>query len=458
MKRLYTLGLREAAARIDRGTMTSAAYTRSCLDRIAQLEGDIMAWAWIDPDRALQRALAADRAHALRSRFASDDPVDALPPAERGVLSGVPVGVKDVIETAGIPTGMGSPVYRDWVPEQSAELVDALDASGAFVMGKTVTTEFAFMVPNKTRNPWNPARTPGGSSSGSAAAVACGMVPAAIGTQTNGSVIRPAAFCGVVGFKPGMGTISTKGMLAFSPTFDQPGVFARDVSDAALLASWLTRHDGEIGHLPVPLRVAPTLAAVRSPVWEQAQPEQRERFAADIAILRRAGATIQERELPSAFDDGRRIHRTIMLYEAARLCARVRDHNRSGFSEFLNRALDEGAATADADYAAAMRARAALIAQLAAFIGDGCAGIITPPAAGEAPTIDTTGDPAFCSLWTLCGGPCLSLPTGLGPNGMPLGLQLVGRDGETNYLLAVAAWCELQFGFEGLLARTAAPR
>ena len=458
MTPLCHLGLREAAERIVRGEISSEAFTRSCLNRIAEREADILAWAWIDPERALNRARAADRAHALRLQAGSDDPVDALPVAERGVLAGVPIGVKDVIDTAGIPTRMGSPVYQNWVPERSAELVDSLAASGAFVMGKTVTTEFAFMVPNKTRNPWNPSRTPGGSSSGSAAAVACGMVPAAIGTQTNGSVIRPAAFCGVVGFKPGMGTISTAGMLPFSPTFDQPGVFARDVSDAALLASWLTRSDGVIGHLPVPLRAAPTLAAVRSPVWDKAQPEQRERFATDIAILRRAGATIQERELPPDFVDAHRIHRAIMLYEAARISARAREKNRDGISDFLNRALDEGAATSDADYAAAMRARAGLIGQLAAFIGDGCAGIITPPAAGEAPGIETTGDPAFCSLWTLCGGPCISLPTGLGPNGMPLGLQLIGRDGEANYLLAVAAWCEVQFAFDGLLSRTSEAR
>jgi len=454
MTPLYRLGLREAATGIDRGVISSEALTRSCLERIAALEPGLGAWAWIDPERALQRARAADRAQALRVHAASDDPADALPPAERGVLAGVPIGVKDIIDTAGIPTRMGSPVYQNWVPSRSAELLDALAASGAFVMGKTVTTEFAFMVPNKTRNPWNPTRTPGGSSSGSAAAVASGMVPAAIGTQTNGSVIRPAAFCGVVGFKPGAGTMSTVGMLPFSPTFDQPGVFARNVSDAALLASWLTRSGGVIGHLPVPLLAAPTLIAVRSPVWDKAQPEQRERFAADIEILRRAGATVHERELPPPFDDAHRIHRSIMLYEAARISARVRQREAHGFSDVLNRALDEGAAIADADYAAALNARAGLIDRFAAFIDDGSAAIITPPARGEAPGIETTGDPTFCSLWTLCGGPCLVLPSGLGPNALPLGLQLVGRHGESNYLLAVAAWCESQFAFEGLLSRT----
>ena len=170
------------------------------------------------------------------------------------------MGVKDIIATAGIPTRMGSPIYRDHVPARSAEVLERLAQSGALVAGKNVSTEFAFMAPNKTRNPWNPAHSPGGSSSGSAAAVACGMVPAAIGTQTNGSVIRPAAYCGVVGYKPGAGRISTVGMLPFSTTVDQPGVFARSVGDAALLASWLTVRDGIIGRRVVAFALAPAPA------------------------------------------------------------------------------------------------------------------------------------------------------------------------------------------------------
>lgn len=452
MERLFALGLREAAERIARGALTSEALTRACIDRIAQLEPAVQAWEWLDAPRALRLAREADARRANRRDAGSASAADALPLPERGALDGVPIGVKDIIETSGIPTRMGSPIYRDYVPVRSAELLERLALSGAFVLGKTVTTEFAFMVPGKTRNPWNPARSPGGSSSGSAAAVACGMVPGAIGTQTNGSVIRPAAFCGVVGYKPGKGRISTRGVLPFSPAVDQPGVFARSVEDAALLASWLTTQDGVIGHRITALKAAPALIAVRSPVWERAEPAMRERFAADIATLRAAGATVTERELPAAFDDAHRVHRRIMLYEAARAAEQVRHHHDGQLSAFLREALEEGAGISDSEYRHALAAQSALAARLPRFIDDRHGALVTPPAAGEAPATGT-GDPAFCTLWTLCGAPAITVPTGLGPAGLPLGLQIVGRTGESNYLLAVAAWCERQVAFVGLLDR-----
>ena len=450
----WSLGLCEAAERIARGELTSEALTASCVARIEALEPEVQAWAWFDRERALGLARAADRRRSNAQGRGSPDYEDALPLAERGSLAGIPIGVKDLVETAGIPTGMGSPIYASYVPARDAGLVRQLDAAGAFVMGKTVTTEFAFMVPNKTRNPWNPAHTPGGSSSGSAAAVACGMVPGAIGTQTNGSVIRPAAFCGVVGFKPGFGQMSTVGILPFSTTLDQPGVFARTVADAALLASRLTVRDGVIGHRIEPLRSAPRLIAVRSPVWDRAEAAQRERFAADVALLQAAGAHVEARELPADFHQAHRAHRTIMLYEAARAARRVREVFRAQISDFLNRALDEGESIPEADYRAALHLRESLVMQLSALLDGDHGAILTPPAPGEAPRgLQTTGDPVFNSLWTLCGVPCVTIPTGLGPHGLPLGLQLVARQGESNYLLAVAAWCEVQAGFRGLLER-----
>lgn len=451
MDALFVLGLREAAERIIHGEITSEALTASCLERIAALEPSVQAWEWLDERRALRLARAADAQRRIQRDAGSASPADALPVPERGRLPGVPIGVKDIIETADIPTRMGSPVYRRYVPEVSAELVERLSASGALMLGKTVTTEFAFMVPNKTRNPWNPAHTPGGSSSGSAAAVACGMVPAAIGTQTNGSVIRPAAYCGVVGYKPGKGRISIAGVLPFSPTVDQPGVFARSVADAALLASWLTTPDGVIGHHVTAMRTRPRLIAVRSPVWHKAEPAMRDRFAADIERLRDAGAGVTERELPAEFDSAHRVHRAIMLYEAARASAQVRRHHGAQLSPFLRDALEEGDAIPDADYRRALGVRTMLITQLAAFLDDAHDAIITPPTTGEAPTADSTGDPAFCTLWTLCGVPAITIPTGIGPRGLPLGLQVVARPGESNHLLAVAAWCEAQVAFEGLL-------
>lgn len=438
MTDLYQLGLHEAANRIRSGHLRASDYMRSLLARIDRLEGDVRAWQWLDRDRALAAAVAADQA---------DSPWRAAHP-----LHGVPIGVKDIIATAGIPTEMGSAVYAGYVPAESAELVVRLESAGAIMFGKTVTTEAAFMVPAKTRNPWNIRHTPGGSSSGSAAAVAAGFVPAAIGTQTNGSVIRPAAFCGVVGYKPSDGMLSSRGVLPFSPTLDQPGVFARNVADAAFLASCLTTHRSAITPDIKMLKSPPRLAAVRSPVWYLAAPEQRAQFEADIARLRRAGASVDILEVPGEFDDAHRIHRTIMLAEAARVSRRVRAQFRDKMAGFLVAALEEGDAIPDADYRDAMKARTQLQHSLASFFDRGYSAIVTPPAAGEAPaTLENTGDPRFCTLWTLMGAPAISIPTGKGPRGMPLGLQLVGAAEEENYLLATAAWCEHHSPFKGLI-------
>ena len=304
--------------------------------------------------------------------------------ARPGPCTGVPIGVKDIIATRGVPTGMGSPIYADYVPEQNAEVVDRLHAAGAFAMGKTVTTEFAFLVPSKTRNPWNSAHTPGGSSSGSAAAVACGMAPAAIGTQTNGSIIRPAAFCGVVGYKPGKGVLSTDGILPFSPTLDQPGVFARSVEDAALLVAHLAHSRWTISPQISALKHAPRLVAVRTPVWHLASEDQRNRFAMDVAGLREAGAVIEEIELPGSFNDAHKVQRTIMLYEAAAGSRAVREAYAAKFSEFLRKALEEGDRISAAEYDRALKKKEALERDFSRFLDDFDA-VITPPAAGEAP-------------------------------------------------------------------------
>jgi Asp-tRNA(Asn)/Glu-tRNA(Gln) amidotransferase A subunit family amidase len=453
MNALFTLGLSEAAAKIARGEITSEALTASCIRRIAAVEPQVQAWEWLDDTRALRLARRADERRRAGRERGSTSAADMLPLSERGALSGMPIGVKDIIETAGIPTGMGSPIYDRYVPLSDAPLLDRLAGSGAFVFGKTVATEFAFMVPGRTRNPWNPAHTPGGSSSGSAAAVASGMVPGAIGTQTTGSVIRPAAYCGVVGFKPDQGLISTAGMLPFSTTLDQPGVFARSVADAGLLASWLTQADGVIGRQIPVLRSAPSVIALNSPVWHKAGRAMRERFAADLAAVRAGGATVTERELPSEFDDGFRAHRVIMLYEAARASKVVRRHYGLRFSSFLREALEEGDGIADEDYRRALVLRARLIGSLGKFLDDRHEAILTPPTTGEAPASESTGDPAFCTLWSLCGVPAITIPTGFGPQRLPLGLQIVGRAGESNHLLAVAAWCEARMGFKGMLAR-----
>ncbi len=438
MDRLYRLSLAEAARRIAVGDMTSETYTRGLLLRARELDDSVQAWAWLDPAYAIARAKDADdRVRAGRTP---------------GPLHGMPIGVKDIIATRGVPTGMGSPIYADYVPEQNAEVVDRLQAAGAFAMGKTVTTEFAFLSPSKTRNPWNSAHTPGGSSSGSAAAVACGMAPAAIGTQTNGSIIRPSAFCGVVGYKPGKGVLSTEGVLPLSPTLDQPGVFARSVEDAALLVAHLAHSRWTISPQISALKHAPRLVAVRSPVWHLASEDQRNRFAMDVAGLREAGAVIEEIELPGSFNDAHKVHRTIMLYEAAAGSRVVRETYVAKFSELLRKALEEGDRIGAAEFDRALKKREALERDFSRFLDDFDAAI-TPPAAGEAPSLETTGDPSFCTIWTLLGVPAVTIPTGLGSHGLPMGLQIVGNQGESNHLLATAMWCERQLPFRNLLAR-----
>ena len=434
----YKLGLHEAAKKIRSGRLKPSILLESLLGRIDELEGKVKAWQWLDRERAIELARAADAAAA---------PWKAAHP-----LHGVPVGVKDNFYTAGIPTGMGSDLYADYVPGETAEVVRRLESAGALMLGKTVTTEAAFMTPAATRNPWNHAHTPGGSSSGSAAAVAAGFVPAAIGTQTNGSVIRPAAFCGIVGYKPSQGMLSARGIMPFSPSLDQPGVFARSVADAALLAWGLTERRRSIPPDAPMLKGAPRLAAVRSPVWYRAQIEQRAQFESDIARLRKAGAMVDIIEIPGEFDRAHKVHRTIMLFEAARVSSKVRAQYRSSFSDVLNEALDEGEAIADADYRDALKLRTQLQQRLAAFLDRGYSAIITPPAPGEAPaSLDVTGDPSFCSIWTLMGTPAIVIPTGKGPKGLPLGLQLVGAAEEENYLLATAAWCERYSPFKSLV-------
>ncbi|PWT70229.1 MAG: amidase [Proteobacteria bacterium] len=439
MNDLYLMSLAEAVRRLASGEISSEAYVRSLLARIDQIEHQVQAWQLLDRERALEAAREVDR--RLQA--------GRMP----GALHGVPIGVKDIIDVKGMATSMGSPIYQRYVPEMNAEVVDRLHAAGAVVLGKTVTTEFAFLVPNKTHNPWNIAHTPGGSSSGSAAAVATGMAPAAIGTQTNGSIIRPAAFCGIVGYKPGKGVLSTDGILPFSPTLDQPGVFARSVEDAALLVAHLAHSRWTISPQIGPLKHAPRLVAVRGPTWQLAEPDQRTRFATDIAVLREAAAIVDEVELPASFNDAHRTHRIIMLYEGASASRAVRASYPEGLSEMLRKALEEGDRISTSEYERAMRKREVLHRDFSRLLDDYDA-VVTPPAAGEAPaSLDSTGDPSFCTIWTLLGVPAVTVPTGVGSRGMPLGLQVIGNQGESNHLLATAMWCERQLPFRQLIAR-----
>jgi Asp-tRNAAsn/Glu-tRNAGln amidotransferase A subunit and related amidases len=368
------------------------------------------------------------------------------------MLEGVPIGVKDIVATAGIPTQMGSPIYAGSIPAHDAECIARLDRAGGMVLGKTVTTEFAFMQPGKTRNPWNAASTPGGSSSGSAAAVALGHVPAALGTQTNGSMIRPAAYCGVVGFKPGKDVLPFAGVHCFSPTLDTLGVFARTVADCALLAGALA---GEVATvLPGETLLtteSPTLAWLPEFPWVAVSSEQREALDAVVGVLRHAGARVTTLTLPAICRDAPTQLRRIMLHEAVRELGALQDRERGRMSAKLNAALDEGRTVGDQAYADALVRRTEIIAALTPWLA-GFDAVLTPPAPGPAPQdLTQTGDPACCSLWSLAGFPALSLPVALAPNGLPLGMQLAAPASHDHRLLAVGKWCELRLPFRALV-------
>src|SRR5688572_20163195 len=434
---LFPLGLTDTLRAYREGRATVQDYVTSCSNRIAHLEPRIQAWEWFDASRAM--ADAEERAGGILAD---------LP------LYGIPVGVKDIINTRGIPTRMGSRIYATNVPSLSAWVVRRLEALGGLVMGKTVTTEFAYRSPGKTRNPWNPAHTPGGSSSGSAAAVAAGFVPVAIGTQTLGSVIRPAAFCGVVGYKPSFGAISRNGVHPFASSLDTVGVFARSVADAAWFGACLMGQDardeatsvrGPVHLLRVPLEVlseGPRLAVVRTPKWNVASEVQRSHFDECVATLGNAGARVKEVTLPKLFDDAWENVMTIASRDAVKSFALVESRHRIRLSPALIELLDRGHRVTPEQYARAKERRDTYRAWFDSMF-ERFDAIATIPATGEAPEgLSNTGDPTFASLWTQTGMPAITIPSGRGPRGLPLGFQVVGRYRDDERALQAAAWCE----------------
>ncbi|MCE5263916.1 MAG: amidase [Deltaproteobacteria bacterium] len=432
-KPLHTLSLIEAAQGIRERRFTSEAYTEALLRQIALLDGEIQAWTWLQPEEAIRAAALTD--HRLQSGEAP------------GPLQGLPIGVKDIYATAGIPTEMGSPAFAGHVPNASARVIERLAARGAFVMGKTVTTECAFYSPGKTRNPWNSLHTPGGSSSGSAAAVAAGFIPGALGTQTNGSIIRPAAFCGIVGFKPTQGLIPIAGALTFSQTLDQAGVLTRSVEDAAWFAAALTEEGTPLSAGVCIRSAAPRLAAVRTPFWDQAEEHAKQNFGENIRVLREGGARVDEVDLPGIFDGAHRAIRTIMSVEAALNLEELFLKQAHLLSPTLRDFIAEGRETGAVVYLRALALRRALIEELERFL-EGFDAIITPPTTGEAPqTLEQTGNPGFCSIWSLCGVPAVTIPVGFGPRRLPLGLQIVAPANKDDRALSVARWCEKWFPF-----------
>ena len=435
MQDLTGLTAAEAIERLARGDVTAVEMVDACLDRIKHADGEIEAWAHLDPKFAREQAAEADEFRKAGH--------------PTGPLHGLPVAVKDIVDTRSLPTENGTPLDAGRRPTADATVVSKLYRAGAVVLGKTVTTELAYFSPGKTRNPHDPTRTPGGSSSGSAAAVASRMAPLAIGTQTTGSVIRPAAFCGVVGFKPTHGLISRHGILRQSPHLDTVGVFARTVEDAALLADALSGFDpGDPATCPAAAPrladlarseppVTPSFALVRQPVWDQADEATREAFAELKDFL---GDGCDEVELPSPFGKGHDIHRTIMTADFAKNLGGYLDKGPDVVSTQMREAIEEGRTVLAADYNIALEWIEVLNAGLDELF-ERYDAIITPAAPGEAPAgLDTTGNPAFCTLWTLCGTPAVTLPLLHGENGLPVGVQLVAPRGDDGRLLRTARW------------------
>jgi Asp-tRNA(Asn)/Glu-tRNA(Gln) amidotransferase A subunit family amidase len=419
---LERLTAREAARRIAGGEITSEALVGACLARIEARENDVGSWAFIDPAAALEQARAADRTRA------------------RGPLHGVPIGIKDIIETLDMPTGCGSPIYAGHHTGTDAAPVALLRESGAVILGKTVTTEFAAVTPGKTRNPRNLAHTPGGSSSGSAAAVADCMVPAALGTQTVGSTVRPASYCGVVGFKPTYQALSLAGVKAQAESMDTLGLIARAVDDVRLLYDVLA--GGPAPAVAQALAAPPRFAFCRTAHWSKAEPATLAAMETAQQRLRVAGARIEEVELSPRLTEALDAQWLILRFEFARALAFERTQRRAQLSERLRLLLDDGIKIPPTAHAAAQALGRACRAEIARVF-EGHDAILTPAAGGEAPEgLHGPSDLLFQRLWTLLHLPAITLPGLAGPRGLPVGIQLVGPHGGDHKLLAIAEWAE----------------
>ena len=416
MEKLNELSAAVAARAIAAGEITSEALTAACLDRIEQREGQVRAWEYIDPEAALAQARARDRVSPL------------------GPLHGVPVGFKDIIDTADQPTAYGSPIYPGHRPAGDAACVALVRAAGGVVLGKTVTTEFAFIHPGKTRNPHNPDYSPGGSSSGSAAGVADFMVPLAFGTQTGGSVIRPASFCGVVGYKPTHGQFSYAGVKLLAGSLDTLGGFARHVADLAVLRAALLGAPSSVEMPGSP----PRLGLCRTPWWDQADPSTQSAVAAAVDCARTAGATVEDVTLPSEFAALGDANQTIMFFEGRRSLAHEFANHEDKLSARLKSAIPPDLAISYDAYREAIEIAIDCRRRFNGLLDDYDA-LIVPSAVGEAPEgLESTGNALFNRPWTTIGAPCVTLPRHRGRNGLPVGIQLVTRTGADEALLAAA--------------------
>lgn len=431
------LTARGAVDEMAAGRLSSKELLDACLAQVDAREGEVGAWTFLDYKQVREQARRAD------TRRSQGDSVGLA-------LNGIPVGIKDIFDTSDMVTENGTVIHAGRQPDADAAVVRRLREAGAVIMGKTVTAELAVYTPGKTRNPHDLTRTPGGSSSGSAAAVAAGMVPLAVGTQTNGSVIRPASYCGVVGFKPTFGMIPRANILRQAPSLDQVGVFSRNVLDSALLASVVIDstelHGDTLPLAGIDLSLIerdfsgnPVLAFVRSPVWSEASVAARQTY---LDYVGRYGRVITEIELPPLCDQAVSCHRTIMLCEMAHNYDKIYTDSRDKISPMLLGMLDEGKQVSLTKYLDAKNLMTEMTGAVDEVLKDFDA-VITPAAPDEAPEgLSSTGSPVFCTVWSLSGVPAISLPLLSGHSGMPLGLQLVSSRGTDSRLLRAAYWLE----------------
>ena len=409
----------QLARALARRELRAEDLARACLERVAERDAEVRAFEHLAPQAALAQA-----------RWLDAGPV-------RGLLHGLPLGVKDLFDTADMPTTYGSPIYAGHRPAADAAAVALCREAGAVVLGKTVSTEFAYFHPGPTRNPHDLARTPGGSSSGSAAAVADFMLPLALGTQTAGSIIRPAAYCGVVGFKPSLGRVPRAGTKSLSETLDTVGGFGRSVRDVALLGAVLT---GDARFLEEAVAVPPRIGLCVGPDLAHADADTQRALAEAGAALAPHAAAFAEVGLPHELADLVVLHKAVMAFEMARAFSHERTAHRDRLSERLGTLFGEGLAIPGAQHAHHL-AQVGDAQRRVDALFDRFDVLLAPSATGEAPQgIDATGDPLFCRGWTLLGLPCIHLPFATGQHGLPVGLQLVGRHGEDHRLLAVAQW------------------
>jgi Asp-tRNA(Asn)/Glu-tRNA(Gln) amidotransferase A subunit family amidase len=417
---LNELAVTEIVAKIAAGEITCEVVTRDCIERIAAREDVVKAWVNFNPELALAQAHALDR-----------EP-------RRGALHGVPIGIKDVIDTFDMPTEMGSPIYRGYRPTADAACVALLRRAGAVILGKTATCELAGMAPAATTNPHRAAYTSGGSSSGSAAAVADFMVPAALGTQTGGSVLRPSSFCGVFGYKPTYNTFNKAGLKPAAESIDTIGWIGRSIEDIALLTAILRMDE------PQPLRsisAAPRVGLCRTELWDAAQPETKSAVEDAAAVLSKAGAVVRDVDLPGEFAGLPTLARgTINHFERAACMAFEWDNHRAALSPQMRRYIENGLKTSRADYVAAWR-RIEQCRALLPSVFEGLDVLLAPCVPGEAPKgLASTGDPSMQAMWTALHTPTMTPPTHRGPNNLPVGIQLVAQRYDDDCLFACARW------------------